>query len=99
MVSELVTNAVLASTHPDGRPRYEEGSGLPRVHLRLSSDRVRVLIEVWDQNLRAPMLKPAGPDEESGRGLMLVEALCDRWDWEVPPGWGGKLVWAELGVN
>ena len=24
VVSELVTNAILASTYPDGRPRYEE---------------------------------------------------------------------------
>lgn len=96
VVSELATNAVLASTHPDGQPRYEDGAGLPRVHLRLSSDRTRVLIEVWDQNLGLPTPKTAGPDDESGRGLLLIEALCDRWDWDVPPGWNGKLVWAEM---
>ena len=37
-----------------------------------------------------------GPDDESGRGLMLVAAQCDRWSWQTAPGWPGKVVWAEL---
>ncbi len=96
VVSELVTNAVFASTYPDGRPRYDDGAGLPTLWVRLSSDRIRVLIEVWDQSPRLPMPKVAAPDEETGRGLMLVAALCEQWNWDVPPGWGGKVVWAEL---
>ncbi|MET8248911.1 ATP-binding protein [Streptomyces sp. NPDC005202] len=37
------------------------------------------------------------PDAESGRGLLLVTALADRWGTEpYPP--GGKTVWAELDV-
>jgi anti-sigma regulatory factor (Ser/Thr protein kinase) len=99
VVSELMSNALVASTHPDGRPRYENGNGLPHVYLRLSSNRLRILIEVGDQSPQRPMPKTAGPDDESGRGLMLVEALCERWDWAVPPGWVGKVVWAELLVG
>lgn len=100
VVSELVTNAVRATTGPDGRPQYEDQlSGLPVVHLRLNSDRVRVLIEVWDPSTGAPIAKQAEPDDESGRGLMLVEALCERWSWDVVPGWAGKVVWAELRVE
>ena len=38
IVSELVTNAVRASTGPDGRPRYD-GAAMPVVVLRLASDR------------------------------------------------------------
>ncbi|MFE0511221.1 ATP-binding protein [Streptomyces sp. NPDC058964] len=35
------------------------------------------------------------PDAESGRGLLMVTALADRWSTEsCPP--GGKTVWAEL---
>lgn len=98
VVSELVTNAFFASTYPDGRPRYRHGAGLPHVHLMLSSDLVRVLIQVWDQNPHPPIQEVAAPDEESGRGLMLVEALSERWNWDVPPEWGGKVVWAELKV-
>jgi anti-sigma regulatory factor (Ser/Thr protein kinase) len=98
IVSELVTNAVRASTDPDGRPRYD-GAGLPVVIVRLGSDRVRVLIEVWDGIEDAPVTERVGQDEESGRGLMLVQAVCDRWSWQTVPGWPGKVVWAELQVQ
>jgi anti-sigma regulatory factor (Ser/Thr protein kinase) len=97
IVSELVTNAVRASTGPDGRPRHGE-AGLPVVILRLTTDAARVLIEVWDDILAAPVAEQAGPEDESGRGLMLIEAVCDRWWWEVVPGWTGKVVSAELRI-
>jgi len=92
VVSELVTNAVRASTGPDGRPKYNAKKGLPCVHLGLLSNRVHVLIEVWDQDPRMPVAAPAGPDDESGRGLMLVEALCERCGCDTSPGWDGKVV-------
>ena len=97
IVSELVTNAVRASTGPDGRPQYD-GSGLPVVVVRLATDHTRVLIEVWDVIAGAPVTEQA-PDDESGRGLVLVEAVCDRWSWQSVPGWPGKVVWAELRVH
>jgi anti-sigma regulatory factor (Ser/Thr protein kinase) len=97
VVSELVTNAVLATTGSDGRPRYDdELAGLPVVHIRLLSDRERVVVEVWDRSTEAPTLKEAEPDQESGRGLMLVEAVCERWGWATAAGWHGKAVWAEM---
>ncbi len=96
VVSEFVTNAVRASTGPDGQPKYRAQAGLSRIHLRLSSDRAHVLIEVWDQDPRLPVAKGASPDDESGRGLMLVEAVCERWNCDVVPGWVGKVVWAEV---
>ena len=92
VVSELVTNAVLASTYPDGRPRYEEGAGLPRVHLRLSSDRVRVLIEVWDQDLQPPTPKTAGPDEEGGRGSCWLRRCAIGGTGSCPP--AGAASWS-----
>src|ERR1700750_47812 len=46
IVSELVTNAVRASTAPDGRPRYD-ATGMPIVVLRLASDGFKLLVEVW----------------------------------------------------
>jgi anti-sigma regulatory factor (Ser/Thr protein kinase) len=95
IVSELVTNAVRASTAPDGRPRYD-ATGMPVVVLRLASDRFKLLVEVWDVIPGAPAAAHPGPDDESGRGLMLVAAQCDRWSWQRVPGWPGKVVWAEL---
>jgi hypothetical protein len=93
VVSELTTNAIRATTGPDGQPRYEdELSGLPVIHVRLSSDRVCVLVEVWDRSAGAPTAKHPEPDEEGGRGLVLVDALCEQWSWDVVPGWAGKVV-------
>jgi anti-sigma regulatory factor (Ser/Thr protein kinase) len=95
IVSELVTNAVQASTDPDGRPRYGE-AGLPVVVLRLFTEGTYVLIEVWDDIPDAPVTERADPDHESGRGLTLIEAVSDRWTWATVPGWTGKVVSAEL---
>ena len=95
IVSELVTNAVRASTGPDGRPCYD-GSSMPVVVLRMASDHIGLLIEVWDGIPGAPAAAHPEPDDESGRGLMLVAAQCDGWNWQTVPGWPGKVVWAEL---
>jgi anti-sigma regulatory factor (Ser/Thr protein kinase) len=95
VVSELVTNAVRASTGPDGRPRYD-GAGMPVVVLRMASDGIKLLIEVWDSIPGAPAAGHPEPEDEGGRGLMLVEAMCARWNWQSVDGWPGKVVWAEL---
>ena len=95
IVSELVTNAVRASTGPDGRPRWDEAV-MPVVVLRMASDRIRLLIEVWDAIPGAPTSAHPRPDDESGRGLLLVTAESDHWGWQTVPGWPGKVVWAEL---
>ena len=90
VVSELVTNATNASF------RQINELALPVVHLRLFTDLSRLRIEVWDCDPAAPALTRAGPEDESGRGLMLVQAMCDRWGSDAVPGWRGKVVWAEL---
>lgn len=53
-------------------------------------------IEVTDtRGDRHPRLAPTDQDAESGRGLLLVDALADRWG--VAPGpHPRKTVWAEL---
>ncbi|WP_432137914.1 MULTISPECIES: ATP-binding protein [unclassified Streptomyces] len=49
-----------------------------------------------------PELHPAGDDEESGRGLLLIDAIADRWGYDLKGSgrrpWG-KEVWAELRVE
>ncbi len=97
VVSELVTNAVQASLDQDGRPRYTADTGLACVHLRLSTDQQAVLVEVWDENLKLPEPTHPSPDEESGRGLVLVDALAARWGWDLPGSGRGKTVWALVG--
>lgn len=100
VVSELVANAVDASSDADGCPKYtDRAGGVPVVHLRMSSDPTRIVIEVWDRSPRSPEVKKQEPDAENGRGLLLVEALSDRWGWNYIPGWSGKVVWAEISVG
>jgi anti-sigma regulatory factor (Ser/Thr protein kinase) len=52
-------------------------------------------VEVTDPAAHAlPVLRPATDTAESGRGLVLVEALARRWG--VDQGPGHKTVWCEL---
>jgi len=99
LVSELSTNVVRAATGPDGAPRYAEDGNLPLLWIRLVSDGSRLMIEVWDTvptALGAPIARHPEPDEESGRGLEIIEMLAEDWGWETVPGWSGKKVWAVL---
>ena len=43
---------------------------------------------------RCPFRRNPGPDTVTGRGLMLVDALTDRWG--SAPTDDGKVVWFEL---
>jgi hypothetical protein len=53
-------------------------------------------IEVTDtRGDRLPRLRHTAADAESGRGLLLVEALADRWGF-VPGPPPRKTVWAEV---
>ncbi|WP_030794504.1 ATP-binding protein [Streptomyces sp. NRRL S-920] len=91
IVAELASNAVLHG-HVPGRSF--------RLVLTVSAtDTLR--IEVSDTRAdRSPPLHPRRPssEEESGRGLLLVEALADRWGTDLrPPSYGPcKTIWAEL---
>lgn len=99
IASELATNVVQAATSPDGGPQYDEEGGLPLLWLRLLADGASVMIEVWDNLpavIGAPVVQDAGLDDESGRGLRMVDFLTEDWGWEKVPGWDGKRVWALL---
>lgn len=74
LVSELLTNAVRASAGELDHP----------VQLSLASNGKRLLILVRDFNPGAPMPRHASSDDESGRGLMVVAAISDRFGWYWP---------------
>jgi anti-sigma regulatory factor (Ser/Thr protein kinase) len=95
LLSELVTNAVQAA-----RATVND---MP-VNVRISADRRRLLIEVWDSNIEPPaprVLENDFPelDAESGRGLFLVETLSERWGWYPTRNPEGKVTWCELGLD
>lgn len=85
LVSELVTNAIHAS--------QAAGTQLP-VRFVLLSDREQLVIQVHDASPSPPLAAHAADTEESGRGLILVEAISAAWDWY--PQTDGKVVRAIL---
>jgi hypothetical protein len=98
LVTELVTNALEASTTLSGEPLYI-GGHMAVIGLRLHSNRSRLLIEVYDTAPGVPVLKTPDSYAEAERGLRLVSYLTDgRWGWHPVHGQAGKCVWAELSL-
>jgi anti-sigma regulatory factor (Ser/Thr protein kinase) len=97
IVSELVANAVNASTDEYGQPVYREGQIL-LLWVRLRADGMNLLAEVCDQASGAPVVKTAGDDAESGRGLAMVGELSDMWGWYPTERQPGKCVWARISI-
>jgi anti-sigma regulatory factor (Ser/Thr protein kinase) len=83
LVSELVTNAIRASTRASDP-----------VRLWVTSDRTSLMLCVWDTSPSMPAPQNAGPDQENGRGLLLVESLGNGWG--AYPESPGKIVWARV---
>jgi anti-sigma regulatory factor (Ser/Thr protein kinase) len=95
LVSELVTNAVLASAgRADQRAGQRAGTPAPQIRCWLASDRRQLMIHIWDAGRRLPVPQDAGPDAQTGRGLLLVATLSARWGCYSPHGRDGKIVWA-----
>jgi len=82
VTSELVTNSVRASAR----------LARPVVRLRVDSDLESVTVSVWDASSAMPVRQHSSPDDEDGRGLMLVEALSDEWGFYLCR--NGKVTWA-----
>jgi anti-sigma regulatory factor (Ser/Thr protein kinase) len=94
-VSELVANAVNASTDEHGHPVYRDGRIL-MVWVRLREHGPRLIVEVWDQAPGVPVPRNADANAESGRGLALVGGLSSAWGWYPLIGQPGKCIWAEI---
>lgn len=83
VVSELVTNAIVHSTGRRIVCELHDGDDLLRISVR---DEGCVSGE--------PHPSPQRPEEEHGRGLLLIEAMCRAWGTQEAG--SGLLVWADL---
>jgi anti-sigma regulatory factor (Ser/Thr protein kinase) len=81
LVTELVTNVV-----------RHVGSSMT---LRACFDRRTLRIEVDDPSDALPVMQYSQPEDESGRGLEIVDALASRWGVARQLD-DGKSVWFEL---
>ena len=84
LISELVTNSV----------KY---GGAP-ILLAIECDEHALQVRVRDGSPVQPTLRAAGEDDESGRGLALVDLLSDAWGMDaVQDAHGpGKAIWFRL---
>ena len=98
LTSELVTNAVRATGITGPVPRWSDPDHLALIRLRLTVVADSLIIEVWDREATPPVLPDTpDPEDESGRGLLIVAGLSKQWNYDRPAE-GGKWVWAELGI-
>ena len=91
---ELVANAWRHGTASASRRRAGPATGGP-VWLYLARGGGEVLCAVADVSDEPPVLRQPRWDDEAGRGLHVVDALSDAWDWIALPG-RGKVVWSIL---
>jgi len=88
LVSELATNALRHTLSA----RILCGIGL------VTDDCLRLEVHDHDHTGRGlPRCEP-GPEDEGGRGLVLVEAIADIWGVDRSRLTGGNAVWANLSV-
>lgn len=80
LVSELASNAVRHARSP--------------FTVTVGCDAATVRVEVVDESPLVPVPQQPPVEAVTGRGLMIVEALSDRWG--VEPTDGGKAVWFEV---
>lgn len=83
VISELVTNAIVHTA-----------SSRVVCELYDHDDTVRMAVQDEGCSPDEPHPSPQRPEEEHGRGLLLVEALCQAWGAQEHG--SGLLVWAEL---
>ncbi|MFF5141056.1 ATP-binding protein [Streptomyces sp. NPDC013157] len=83
VISELVTNAIVHTA-----------SSRVVCELHDHDDTVRIAVQDEGCAPDEPHPSPQRPEEEHGRGLLLVEALCRAWGAQEHG--SGLLVWAEL---
>ncbi len=83
VISELVTNAIVHTA-----------SSRIVCELHDGDDRVRIAVRDEGCAPGEPHPSPQRPEEEHGRGLLLIEALCHAWGAQEHG--SGLVVWAEL---
>lgn len=98
ITSELVTNAVQATGNTDQRPNYPALRRVPLLRVRLSLRGEALVVAVWDTSPELPVLEQPSEETTRGRGMLIVDALCERWGAYASKA-GGKVVWAQTAAT
>jgi anti-sigma regulatory factor (Ser/Thr protein kinase) len=81
LASELVTNAIVHTGAP--------------CELSVQVGRHDVRVEVRDDSRKVPVRRPIDRSAQSGRGLLIVDAMAKDWGTELLPD-NGKRVWFQI---
>ncbi|MBQ0850282.1 SpoIIE family protein phosphatase [Streptomyces sp. BH-SS-21] len=84
VVTELVTNAI----------RHSDGAAL---FLTLHLTSTSLTVELADHSQALPLARQAGPTDENGRGLGLIDALSTNWGTRIHS--QGKSVWSTMDTS
>lgn len=85
VLSELFTNAI----------RYSDSERITCA-LRVTGNLMRLEVADQGRGLTEPQSREPGVEEESGRGLLLVNAVALAWGVQTCTDGKGRLVWAVL---
>ena len=105
VLSEIVTNSVLATGALLTACAVNSGGGTaagpevprsPGITVWLRGGPAAVAVLAWDASVAVPVPRDAGDDEESGRGLAIIDELSAEWGYYYPAGTGGKVTWAVI---
>ncbi|MFI9826750.1 ATP-binding protein [Streptomyces sp. NPDC051913] len=91
LLSELMTNAYRHARVSPGREI--------RTRCTLEDDGRRLRVSVTDASDTMPTFRNPSPEDESGRGLILVTLLADEWGTEPRPNGLGKTIWFTLDLD
>ncbi|MCM3883080.1 ATP-binding protein [Frankia sp. R82] len=101
VLSELITNALVASSRPSGVHGADEAAS--RVAMRLTYSHRDLIVEVWDGGPGRPTCRTTDTDTDGGRGLHIVATVARALGYypvrvRSPDGYRtrGKIVWAAL---
>ncbi|MFF5494889.1 ATP-binding protein [Streptomyces aquilus] len=92
LLSELMTNAYRHAHVSPGREI--------RVRCALDDgDGHRLHVSVTDASDTMPTFRNPSPEDESGRGLILLTLLADEWGTKARPHGVGKTIWFSLNLD
>jgi len=101
VLSELITNALVASNRPSGV--HGAGEAPSGVAMRLTYSHRDLIVEVWDGGPGRPTRRTTNTDSDTGRGLHIVATVVRALGYypvrvRTPDGYRtkGKVVWAAL---
>ena len=84
MLSEMLTNVLV----------HTDGDALFVAEIKGPQDGRKLRVQVLDHSDELPHRRSPGEMASSGRGLLLMEMLADRWG--VDPRGEGKCIWFEI---